>query len=343
MKVLLDTSYGERAPLSGTGVYIRCLMAELERLPELELVPVANARRRPPAGGGIGSARNLASDLRWTQVELPRLARQRAADVVHHPLPAFAPLARVAQVVTLHDLAFERLPHHYDKRFRAYSRLTHRAAALAAGAVICVSETTANDARELWRITPGRIVIARHGPGQEAEEVGRTAPEHFLYVGDQEPRKDLDTLLEAYRSYRAASTQPLRLVLAGSASANGEGITVEPMPSSRRLAELHAASAALVHPSLYEGFGLSPVEAMRAGNPVLAARVPAVTEICAEAVRYAPPGDAEAFARAMLELAGDGRLRETLSLQGRERAASFSWAACARAHLDAYSLALERR
>jgi glycosyltransferase involved in cell wall biosynthesis len=343
MRVLIDTSYAVRAPRSGTAVYINCLAEKLEKLSGLKLVRVANTARRPPAGGGLGSARNLATDLRWMGVELPRLARRTRAQLIHHPLPAFAAVRGIAQVVTLHDLAFERLPDHFDAAFRTYSRLTHRAAALAAGAVICVSETTAADAREIWRIGPERIVVARHGPGQAVSNVRRSAPEHFLYVGDQEPRKDLTTLLEAYRRYRDETSQPLGLVLAGSAWGQGEGIRVEPAPSTQRLAELHSSAAALVHPSLYEGFGLTAVEAMRAGTPVLAARVPAVTEICAEAVLYAPAGDAQAFARAMLELAVDTGLREALSARGAEQAARYSWTACAQAHLDAYSLALERR
>jgi hypothetical protein len=169
MRVMIDTTYSQRAPLSGTAVYIERLCAELPRVPgsEIEVVPVANARRRAPAGGGVGSARNLANDVAWTVAELPRLARRKRADVIHHPLPALSPLARVPQVVTVADLAFERLPDQFDRAFRTYAHVTHRAAARRAPAVICVSETTAADAIELWGLAPERIVVAPHGPGQE--------------------------------------------------------------------------------------------------------------------------------------------------------------------------------
>ena len=159
-------------------------------------------------------------------------------------------------------------------------------------------------------------------------------------MGDAEPRKNVQVLLAAYSSYREQVSDPLELVLAGSASAVGAGVRTERAPSSQRLAELYAAAAALVHPSLYEGFGLTPLEAMTVGTPVLAARSPGVTEVCADAALYADPTDAGAFAAAMIEIAGDPALRHDLATRGSIRAAHFSWADCARRHVDAYSLAL---
>jgi glycosyltransferase involved in cell wall biosynthesis len=133
------------------------------------------------------------------------------------------------------------------------------------------------------------------------------------------------------------------LVLAGSARAEAAGVRVVHEPGPRELAELYAAAAALVHPSLYEGFGLTPLEAMTAGVPVIAAAVSGVREVCGEAARYAVAGDPDSFAGAMRELAADATLRGSLAARGRERAASFSWAASARAHVEAYSLAMGRR
>src|SRR5205807_2795042 len=158
--------------------------------------------------------------------------RRARADVIHHPLPARARPARIAQAVTVVDLAFERLPECFDRRFRAYAHRVHRAAARSAGAVICISETTADDVRELWGVPPQRIVVAPLGPGQllaGAEPAGgdRDADRtHLLYVGDEEPRKNLATLIEAYRIYREQEQSPLPLVLAGSATAAGPGISV---------------------------------------------------------------------------------------------------------------------
>src|SRR5438046_1908244 len=133
MRVLLDTTYARRAPRSGTAVYLDRLQQALALLDGLHVLPVSNERRRAPAGGGIASVRNLLADAWWTAIELPRQARSGSVDLVHHPLPARSAKASVPQVVTVHDLTFERLPDHFDRRFRTYAQKTHRAAALAAG------------------------------------------------------------------------------------------------------------------------------------------------------------------------------------------------------------------
>lgn len=346
MRVLIDTTYARRAPYSGTGIYIERLCQQLERREDLELVQVANGRRRPPAGGGLGSVRNLATDIWWAGLELPRLARLHAAEVVHHPLPAIAATRSARQVITVHDLAFELLPREFDSAFRIYAHQTYRAAALAASAVICPSDTTAADLRECWGVPAKRIVVAPHGPGQElpvAVERAPTDPRHFLYVGDDEPRKNLSALLRAYGLYREEAERPLELVLAGSASAGGAGVRLERHPSPQRLAVLYEGAAALVHPSLYEGFGLTILEAMRAGTPVLAGRSPGTVEVGADAVRYADPRDSRSFATSMAQLAESRALRAKLAEVGRRRAAQFSWEKSARAHLGAYSLGQRRR
>ncbi len=340
VRVLLDTTYARRAPYSGTAIYLARLQEALSRFDGVEVIVRANPRRRAPAGGGFASVRNLAVDRWWTGIELPRLARRLDADVIHHPLPAAARTSTVPQVITVHDLAFERVPKQFDPRFRVNAHFAHRAAARRAQAVICVSETTASDVGELWRVPPEQIMIARHGPGQRLPPAAGKRLTHFLYVGDDEPRKNLPTLLEAYGRYRAADPKPLELVLAGSASAEGPGIRCETHPEAPRLAELCAGAAALVHPSLYEGFGLTVLEAMRAGVPVIAARVAGIEELCEDAARYADPRDPSAFAEAMLEIASRPALRAELWQRGRRRAARFSWDASARAHVAAYSLAL---
>jgi len=245
--------------------------------------------------------------------------------------------------VTVHDLAFEVLPDEFDPAFRRVARLTHRAAALRAGAVICVSQATAADVRTRWGVRPERIVVAPHGPGQSLP--GTTGPgpadSYFLYVGDDEPRKNLQGLLAAYRLYREGAKSPIELVLAGSASAAQTGVRIEHGPDAARLAALYAGATALVHCARHEGFGMTLIEAMACGAPVLAAAAPAVVEVCGDAARYADPGDPSAFAAAMAEIAADAPLRRALAARGRHRASGFSWTDSARIHIGAYSLALK--
>lgn len=342
MRVLLDTTYAWRAPHSGTAVYLDRLAAALGELEGIDVVDAHNPRRRPPGGGGVASARNALVDQWWTQYELPRLARACGADVIHHPLPARAQASPIPQVVTVHDLAFDRLPDRFAPGFRRFAHAAHRTAALGAGAVICVSATTARDVRERWGVAENRLVIAHHGPGQRLAPAPAAPATHFLYVGDNEPRKNLVALLEAYRRYRAATPAALGLVLAGGAVAVASGVRCVDHPSSERLAKLYAGAIALVHPALYEGFGMTPLEAMRLGTPVIAADAPGTAEICGDAAHYVDPRDPQSIADGLAAVAGSPALRQALATRGRRRAADFSWAGSARKHLEAYSLATSR-
>lgn len=346
MRVLLDTTFALRGH-SGTGVYLAHLENALAGV-GVDVVEARNDVRRAPGGGPRTSVYNAAVDQWWTTVELPRIARHARADVVHHPLPAYSPLGAVAQVVTVHDLAFERVPEGFDARFRAFARLSHRAAARRAGAIVAVSRTTAQDVMARWGIARDRIVVARHGPGQEpdATRPRERASRHLLYVGDDEPRKNLGLLLAAYRLYREEAartgTEPLPLVLAGTAGADEEGVVVVDRPEPEALMKLYAGAAALVHPSLHEGFGLTPLEAMSAGVPVIAACSPGVVEICGDATILVDPRDAPALAATLRRVVEDDHLRRDLTERGRRRAAEFSWGRSARAHVEAYTLALDR-
>lgn len=344
MRVLIDTTYSLRAPFSGTAIYTERLCHALRQTGEVEVIEAANPARRPPAGGGVGSLGNLLTDRRWVARELPRQAKREAAALIHHPLPAYGRFTGLPQVITVHDLAFERLPERFDARFRRYAHRAHRAAARSAGVVICVSEATAADVRELWEVPAQRIVVAPHGPGQEIPPPRREhrLAQHFLYVGDDEPRKNLDALLAAHRIYREAAGRPLPLILAGAVQRSESGVLVERAPTPARLGELYAGAVALVQPSLYEGFGLTALEAMGAGTPVIASSVAGLLEVCGNAAIYADPGNPQALAVAMSRIAADPELRRDLGERGRHRAAEFSWAQSAQAHLEAYSQALTR-
>ena len=338
MRVVIDTTYALRGR-SGTAVYLERLIAAL-REAGIDVIEAADAQRPPPAGGGLGSARNLARDVWWTQIGLPRRAWAEQADVIHHPLPAFARRAQCQQVITVHDLAFERLPDCFAPAYRRWASLTHRRAARHADAVVCVSQTTRRDVLARWgRLDPARLVVALHGPGQEPPPRAQdSAATHFLYIGDDEPRKNLALLLDAHARYRAAAgAAALELVLAGRARPPRQaGVRTDPAPD---LPALLAGAAALVHPALHEGFGLTPLEAMHAGVPVIAARSPGLAETCAGAALYVDPYDAEGLGHQLARVAADAALRASLAARGRRRAAAFSWQASARAHIQAYTLA----
>lgn len=324
LHVLVDTSYALRGP-SGTATYILELTAALRRRGTV-IVEVANDRRRPPAGGGLGSLRNWWADKRWVDRRLPQLCAETSARVIHHPLPAIARQPPCPQVVTVHDIAFETHPEHFDPRFARWARRAHRRAAEEAAVVICPSHATAADVRRLWGIREDKVVVAHHGPGQELPPAGPGEPRHVLYVGDDEPRKNLGLVQRA--------KLPLPLAHAGPG-----GEVVDP-PG---LATLYAHALCLVHPSVHEGFGLTPLEAMAAGVPVVAVRNAAVEEVCGDAALYVAADDASELETVVRSLHEDPAHRAEIAAKGRQRAARFSWDACAEAHVHAYELAVQHR
>lgn len=339
MRVLLDTTYARLGP-SGTAVYLERLAAALREAGEVEVVEASRPGRTRRGGANpLRSAANAAGDAAWLHRGLARAARTAEADVVHHPLPALSRTVAVPQVVTLHDVAFEARPEGYGRAWRALAARQYRRAVRRAGAVVCVSESTAAEAVAVLGADRERIVVAHHGPGQPLPHVERRdPPAHFLYVGDAEERKDVPGLLAAYATYRQDAQDPLDLVLAGRAAAGaaGEGVRGEPGPGPERLAELLAGAAALVHPSRHEGFGLTVLEAMAAGTPVVAASSAGVQEVAGDAALVAEQGE---LAEALGRIAADIGLRARLRSAGAERVAAFSWAESARRHVAAYTLA----
>jgi glycosyltransferase involved in cell wall biosynthesis len=175
-------------------------------------------------------------------------------------------------------------------------------------------------------------------------------------VGTIEPRKNLLTLVRAFEEVlRERPASGLRLVVAGGRgwlsgplfesiekSPVKERVVLAGYVTDRQLRALYASCAAFVYPSVYEGFGLPPLEAMSCGAAVVAGDTPAVAEVTAGAARLFDPRDHVPLARALLELLDDEAARRALSEAGLRRAAQFTWANTARATLDVYAEALKR-
>jgi len=283
-------------------------------------------------------------ELWFEQVGLPRQLRRRRPALVHTP-NCFLPLRRPCPgVVTVHDLAFEAFPHDFSWRTGWKYRTFTRRAVLSAERVICDSGFTADDVCERYGADPDRVRVVPLAPALETGALPPPPGPYLLAVGDLRPKKNLAPLVEAWLELRAGGLEH-RLVLAGRDFGEGERLRelagAEPLELPGFVADpqvdaLLRGAELLVHPSLYEGFGMIAVEAMARGCPVVLARAGALPETGGSAAAYFDPRDAGSLAGAIREIVDDASRRAELVARGRERAAALSWAATAEGTVAVY-------
>jgi glycosyltransferase involved in cell wall biosynthesis len=307
------------------------------------------------------SARSLRALAR--DVGFVRLLRTRGP--VHFPHPHFARYGlalRAPYVVTVHDLM-----RHFDalsaaglvdrpnRRDRLGLRLD-REGIVRAAALIAVSETTKRDLVRHLRVPPDRVTVVYEGIDHSTfRPVERRLLDepYVLYVGSEQPRKNLVTLLRAFaEAKRDPALRRLRLVKVGEAGVSGsreptlaavaelglerDVLFPERVPEDELVA-WYSGAACLVLPSLYEGFGFPPLEAMACGCPAIVSDRASLPEIAAGAALVVDPLDASGIAAAIARLVADERLRAELRERGLERAGAFSWERTAAETLRVYA------
>jgi glycosyltransferase involved in cell wall biosynthesis len=374
MKVGLDAT-PLLGPRTGVGRYVAGLVEGMTELPggephEIVLVPftwrgtaglagvapaarqVRRRRRRPPM-------RLL--QAAWAALPFPPVEWLAGRVEVFHGTNFVAPpTRRAAAVVTVHDLTYLRHPEMVTAASARFRDLVPRA--LRRGATVCTPTAAVGaEVADAYRLPPERLMVTPLGvgpawrdatPADPAWLAANGLPERYLlFVGSREPRKNLATLLAAYRELLAdpAPGGIPPLVLVGPAGW-GEALDLAGLPAEAvrtpgylpedDLARVVAGAAALVFPSWYEGFGLPALEALACGTPVVASDLPALREVLGDQAELVPPGDAAAMAAALAKVLADPG-GEAARAARRARAAAFTWAACARATLSAYHRALE--
>jgi glycosyltransferase involved in cell wall biosynthesis len=314
--------------------------------PSAELIPPVPVRALP-------LPRRLLYET-WHTLGVPAVQRATGPVDVIHATGMAVPPRTAPLVVTVHDLAFERYPQHATRNGLRFFRQSLRRTRERADLVLCPSEATRRDciragiAVDKLRVVPwGVDVPASTTP----DAVDRTVAAHglrngkfVLFVGTVEPRKNLRTLVEAYRRVREELDVDLALV--GPAGWNEDlDALLRPVREHVRLlgyvprAELdalYAGAAVFCYPSLLEGFGMPVLEAMAAGAVVVTSAGTATEEVAGDAGLLVDPLDAEALAVALARACTDPSLAATLRARARARAATFTWARAATATADAY-------
>jgi len=266
-------------------------------------------------------------------------ARMREANVVHFPftVPVPQPARTQAFVQSLLDVQHLDLPQLFSRAELAYRRHFYEGAARRADAVITISEFAKNRMVELLDLAPGKIHVAHLAVDTEQYRPNFGARKNFvLYPARGWPHKNHTRLIAAMRRVRD-EIPDMRLVLTGggldSLGALPEWVERRGLVSADELKELYRSAAALAFPSLYEGFGLPPLEAMASGCPVAASDIGSIPEVCGEAAVFFDPLDAGAIADGILAAVSGTR---ELALSGLVQVRGFTWERCRDVHVDVY-------
>ena len=350
--VLVDGRMARRRR-TGIATYVLELRSALERKPASDLrIEWVFGPPGLPRLGRLTSWGNLLLDVLWLHVLLPLIAWRRGAVVLHAPAawgPWWCPCP---MVVTMHDLAWERVPEAFPEDFRRYARRSARRSVRRAARVIAVSESTSRDLRDLYGVPAERLRVVPNGVDPDTRPPGPREP-FILSVGVLEERKRIAELAAGHALYaeRApADPPPCRLVIVGGSGGDEARVRAAAGPDSEirgflrreEVLDLYRRATLLVYPSAYEGFGLPVVEAMAAGCPVLCARNSALVEVGGRTAIVLDDVTPEGIASALSEALADREALARRGEEGRAEAARYSWSAAATATRDVYRQALRR-
>jgi glycosyltransferase involved in cell wall biosynthesis len=334
--------------VGGSETYARELTRALARAGELEYrvfvptialdagdglpstaVPEYRASRTMP--GRIAAMTHAAANPR----RLVRRLQLDRLDAIHFPLSVMLPrVDRPPAATTVHDLQHELYPEFFSRGELAYRRAVYGWTIRRSRIVIAISEFARQTLVERFGVEPGRVRVIHHGLDHErfSPDGGEREP-FLLYPAHRWRHKNHERLFEAFALARRERPE-LRLVLTGAAHEGKpapDGVDARGLVPGDELVRLYRRAAALVFPSLYEGFGQPPLEAMACGCPVAVSRTTSLPEVCGDAAEYFDPESAEDIAAAVLRA-----LRGEHVEAGLARARLFTWEESARRHEDVY-------
>jgi glycosyltransferase involved in cell wall biosynthesis len=365
MRIAINTLLLKRKP-HGVGNYIKNLVWSLGRLDSANEYLLLGSRENLchfaalPTNFEIHFApSHPVQRILWEQTVLPLKLLRNKIDLYHGP--AFVvPFAKTCpRVVTIHDASFRLTPECHSHQRRIYYRAIVPAIMKASDGIITVSKSAKSDLLDVAAVPPGKVSVIPLGVDPQFQPVAAPhllerirrkygLPRDFiLFVGMIEPRKNLETLVDAYLADSLSAR--FDLVLAGSlgwgyshllrkiaASGAPDRIRLPGYIEAGDLAALYSAAAVFAYPSFYEGFGLPVLEAMACGTPVVTSSVSSLPEVAGTAALLADPHDSGALASALHSILSNANLRADLSRRGLDRAKSFTWTRTAEKTLALY-------
>ncbi|MBK9232126.1 MAG: glycosyltransferase family 4 protein [Anaerolineae bacterium] len=304
-----------------------------------------------------------ASSLLRIPFAMPAATLADRASLLHVNYVA-PPVGSCPHVVTVHDISYDLYPAFFSPRDRWMLKTLVPLTMRRAAAIITVSQHAKQEIMARYGLPADKIAVTYEAAGEQFRPVTDAAARlalrqrlglpaqapYFLALGNLQPRKNIGRLLEAFALARqSAELAATCLVIAGKAlwreseiyaTVQQAGLTdavhFPGYVDDADLPALYSDALAFVYPSLYEGFGLPPLEAMACGTPVICANAASLPEVVGDAALTVPPTDVGALAHALRQVAGAPELRQQLRQRGHARAAQFTWRRCAQETLEIY-------
>ncbi len=301
----------------------------------------------------IKSGENIKNHL-WEQFILPTLALNAKVDLLHSPANMAPLMFKGRSIVNIHDLCFIVNPQWYSFAFRSLYSLLIPKIARSASRVITNSNNSRNDIFQYCGIDSNKVNLIYWAVDESFREDDSSfhatlaSDDFILYVGSLEPRKNISNLILAYEKFREqhpstrtklcliGGENPLFAAVKLEAKRFKDDIFLLGYVDETLLRYCYRKARCVVYPSLYEGFGLPPLEAMACGAPVITSCTSSLPEVVGKAALLVNPLDINQIADAMYQVISDPKLAERLSQLGLERVKQFSWSTVARHTLSIY-------
>jgi glycosyltransferase involved in cell wall biosynthesis len=340
----------------GIGTYVRNLLLHLSRIDSsTEYVLLCRPGDRESVADLGENFRSVVEHARAysfrEQVRVPLDLRRERIDLFHAPhyvLPALTPCR---SIVTIHDCIHLRFPQYLPNHFAyAYARASLWIASHRSSRILTVSEASKRDILRYFSVPDAKIDVIynaideRFGEEPPEDEVARVRERYqlndpfVLYAGNIKPHKNLERLIEAFHTLRRGGLEAVKLLIIGDEISKyatlrravhkyklHQHVRFFGFVPDKTLAVLYRLAGVFVFPSLYEGFGLPPLEAMASGTPVITSNLSSLPEVVGDAALLIDPYEPDAIADAMRRVLTEPALRDDLRERGLRRVREFSW------------------